>query len=165
MRTDGSELRASRPPRSPRPHLVSLVATKTTGLGASAGFSFCRLLAGGGPARSPAGRGRPLAENETLDAPTCGGQPSSPAHRKRPLRQSEAPAEHQSPQALTPIGHALRPCPFSPTHPRSHWSNRAPVNTETVPVPGGGGDPRHPPRSHACPRGPPAPGSGSAGSG
>lgn len=115
MGENGGEPRATRNPRSPQPHLVSLVATKTTGLGASAGFSFCRLLAGGGPARSPAGRGRPLAENETLDAPTCGdGRQAPPTGSASSANRKPSRCVHHL-KSHSPIGRALCPSLSSPS--------------------------------------------------
>ena len=115
MGENGGEPRATRTPRSPQPHLVSLVATKTTGLGASAGFSFCRLLAGGGPARSPAGRGRPLAENETLDAPTCGdGRQAPPTGSASSANRKPSRCVHHL-KSHSPIGRALCPSLSSPS--------------------------------------------------
>lgn len=120
----GSSLLWSPLSQTPTPqYLVSLVATKTTGLGASAGLSFWRLAAGCALARSPELRGRPLAEKGTPPPTTCAAHvggvgrreaqlcPGSPVQPWPPiLPQPPTPAVPGKPPLLPP-----HPTPEPPT--------------------------------------------------
>lgn len=94
------------------PYLVSFVATNTTGLGASAGFSFCRLAAGCVLERIPEARGLPLAEKGT-PAPAIwkrmGQHNQSVASlrllsetKAHPIQLSQPPVNLQSHRSVSP---------------------------------------------------------------